>query len=618
MCGIAGIVNLPQEQSRPLIEQMTYDLRHRGPDAGAVFVEDGIALGHRRLSIIDLSTGANQPFWDYTRRYVIVFNGEIYNYQEVRAKLNYSWQTTSDTEVILASYLTWGVECLQHLNGMFALAIWDTLDKRLFLARDRLGVKPLYYAYSKKSFIFCSEIRAILNTGLVERNLNTSHLADYLSAMAIKTPHTIIEGIQQLLPGEYALFEEKTLHREQYWDLIDAAKRVLEPNPIAYEGLTHHVRHLFEQAVQSRMVADVPVGAFLSGGVDSSAIVALMSQYSTAPINTFSIVFSDKKFDESVYAQQIATQYQTNHHELLLEPTEVLTMLEEYFEKMDSPTVDGLNTYIVSKLVAKTGIRVAMSGLGGDELFAGYVGFKRFQQSQQYFQLLRLPFCRQVIRCLHCMFPIRSINKLYDFATTKQWDLVNFYRTSRSIYLQKESTAILNDHQNLSPSSWSKLDSVSLKDYDSLSQYSIAELCNYTLDVLLKDTDQMSMAWGLEVREPFFDYYLVDFVLRIPDHYKQKGDYPKSLFIDAIKDLLPPTIIHRPKKGFSFPWDKWIREDIKSYCEQAIFNLAKRPFFKEKAIKTLWGNFLQKKQGIIWVHVWALVVLEKWLVKNKF
>jgi len=366
MCGIAGIIGISAAESGSLIDEMTERMKHRGPDAGATFVSDGIALGHRRLSIIDLSTNANQPFFDISKRYIIVFNGEIYNYQEIKELLNYSWQTTSDTEVILAAYLQWGEHCLEKLNGMFAFAIWDNLKKDLFVARDRMGVKPFYYYQSNELFVFASEIRSILASGLVPKKLDINSLSSFLANLAVRTPNTIIEGIQQLQPGEYGFYKDNTFKKYKYWSITNNLINLQNYN-LSYTETVQKTRHLFEEAIKSRMVADVPVGAFLSGGIDSSAIVAIMAQLSRRSIETFSITFKDKVFDESKYARYIAQQYQTNHTELLLEPNDLLKNLPEYISSMDSPTVDGINTYTISKLVAKTGIKVALSGLGGDE-----------------------------------------------------------------------------------------------------------------------------------------------------------------------------------------------------------------------------------------------------------
>jgi asparagine synthase (glutamine-hydrolysing) len=616
MCGIAGVCGINAEESSKMIQKMTDALIHRGPDSGDVKVYEKIALGQRRLSIIDLSSAANQPFFDVSKRYAMVFNGEIYNYESVKQLIDYPWQTNSDTEVIMAAYLKWGSDCLKHLNGMFAFTIWDNESETLFMARDRLGVKPLYYYHDNEVLVFCSEIRAMLTTNLIKRELNIKGLGEYFCDMAVKTPHSIIKDIEQVKPGEFILFEKGKLIKNRYWQLLDANQSTKYKNNTYKETLLR-TRTLFEEGVKSRMVADVPVGAFLSGGIDSSAIVAVMADLSKEPIHTFSIIFEDKAYDESEYARLIAEKYKTQHTELLLKPNEVLNMLDEYFSKMDTPTLDGINSYIVSKLVAQTGIKVAMSGLGGDELFAGYAGFARYKTFKKYAYISESWAVKMLVQLCHLMFKTRTSQKLLDYFDQKKHGLETFYANSRSIFLKKELRSILKTKETAKREKWCDLADERITEYDTFSQYSIAELSNYTLEVLLKDTDQMSMAWGLEVREPFFDYHLVEYILTVKDAYKQNGKSAKSLFVESLKDLLPEEIIYRTKKGFSFPWDTWIRGELKTYCEEAIKSIAKRKMFDEVVILKLWQNFIEQKQGIIWLHIWSLVVLEKWLIENK-
>ncbi|MPR32128.1 asparagine synthase (glutamine-hydrolyzing) [Salmonirosea aquatica] len=615
MCGIAGIVGLDPKTSRELIQGMTDSLSHRGPDAVGFFIDYKVAFGQRRLSIIDLSTGANQPFFDITKRYAIIFNGEIYNYQEVREQLNYSWQTKSDTEVILAAFIKWGKDCLSHLNGMFAFAIWDSIETELFIARDRLGVKPLYYYMQDDLFVFSSEVRSILRTGLVSKKVCTNAIVSYLAGLAVKTPYSIIENIFQLLPGEYAFLKKGKLDRHYYWRIDNAKKS--EPSILSLAETVKKTRLLFEAAIKSRMVADVPVGAFLSGGIDSSAIVALMSKFSQRPVETFSIIFENKEFDESVYARKIADKYSTKHTELLLSPTDLIDSMHEYIAAMDTPTVDGINSYMVSKLVAATGIKVAVSGLGGDELFVGYPGFTRWKQIKQYNALHDNPFFRSFVSALNKRVKSRAVKKVKAWKDNKQGALKAFYETNRGIFLEDEIRELLEVDKEADLSQWMDLNGSNIRHYPTYSQYSVAELTGYTLDVLLKDSDQMSMAWGLEVREPFFDYHLVEFILSVPDKYKYSRKTPKSLFVKAMGDLLPDEIVYRPKKGFAFPWDSWLRGELKDYCESKIQNLSNRDLFNKASVLDLWKRFLTHDRRVKWMHVWSLVILEGWLTVNE-
>jgi asparagine synthase (glutamine-hydrolysing) len=614
MCGIAGIIGIGNEKSTSMINAMVDAIAHRGPDAKAIYVDNSVAFGHTRLSILDLSNGANQPFTDVSGDYVIVFNGEIYNYKEVKAKLDYNWRTTSDTEVILAAFIQWGSDCLKHLNGMFAFTIWNKKSESLFIARDRIGVKPFYYYQSEGTLLFGSELRSMLATGMIERKVDEDALYQYFANMAVKTPYTMIKGIFQLCPGEYAVFNKGVLKKSVYWSMADAG--IYPQSKLSYKETVKKTRTLFEDSIKSRMVADVKVGAFLSGGIDSSAAVALMSSKSDVPVETFSIVFDDKDFDESQYSRLIAEKYKTKHTEFKLDPNDLLKELPDFIKNMDSPTVDGINTYLVSKLVAATGIKVVLTGIGGDELFVGYRNFRRWKKFNKFKYAIKNPLSRLIILLLNKLISHRAIAKIKDFQDIKGDGINPFYTNSRSIFLKEEINKLFLNPKYKKTKAWLDLDDEKISRMPLYSQYTVAELTNYTLDVLLKDTDQMSMAWALEVREPFFDYQLIEFLLTVPDDYKFESNTPKHLLVDAMGDLLPGEIVHRPKKGFAFPWDKWMRNELKSYCEEAIQKLSGRGIFNQENLIGLWNRFLANDKAITWMHIWSFVVLEKWMEQN--
>ena len=612
MCGIAGIIGINNNQSQ--IDAMCSAMKHRGPDATGTFVENTAALGHVRLSIIDLTEGANQPFIDNSNRYVIVFNGEIYNFQEVKSQLTYDWKTQSDTEVILAAYLTWGKNCLAKLNGMFAFAIWDRETSSLFMARDRMGIKPFYYSLNNGVLVFGSEIRSILTTGLINPKIDRKGLYEFLNRIAVKTPGTIIEGLVQLLPGHSAVFENGTLTTEAYWKLLKPIEKVNVPE--SYEIAKIKTFDLFEQSIRRRMVADVKVGAFLSGGIDSSAVVALMAKNSANPVETFSIIFDEKEFDESEYARMIAEMYGTNHTEIKLKPEMLMEELPGFFKDMDSPTVDGINTYLVSKLVKQTGIKVVLTGLGGDELFAGYKNFIRWKKFKSKQWLYTNWFSKAAVSIFSLVHKSRALSKIHDLQSAKKVTFSDFYNNSRSIFLKKELDALMDVPSDINSPEWVNLKDGVIDKLPTLSQYSVGEMSNYTLDVLIKDTDQMSMAWALEVREPFFDYPLIEFMLGVPDHFKYDPKTPKSLLVKAMGKMLPEDIVYRPKKGFSFPWDYWMRNELKAYCEEAINSLNQRGLFKNDAVVSYWNKFMAKDPTITWSHIWSFVVLENWMKQN--
>lgn len=613
MCGISGIIGLNQSKAQPLIVSMMNAMKHRGPDAQGSFVEDGVALGHVRLSIIDLSHGADQPLHESGGRYVIVFNGEIYNYQEVKAELNFDWKTNSDTEVILAAYMKWGKDCLSKLNGMFAFAIWDKQEKHVFIARDRMGIKPFYYSIIDGVLVFSSEIRSLLASQLVPRKIDKQGLCEYLSRIAVKTPRTILSDVHQLLPGYSATFKNGSLKTEQYWTM---AKKLNTSNqPKSIEEARAKTLDLFKQSIKRRMVADVPVGAFLSGGIDSSAAVAAMAEQSPNPVSTFSIIFDEKEFDESTYARMIAEKYKTNHTEILLKPKMLIEELPGFFNDLDSPTVDGINTYLVSKLVKDTGIKVVLTGLGGDELFAGYQNFKRWKKFKQFGFLITNPLSKALVAVALKLYPNRALAKINDLQKSSTKGFTRFYNNSRSIFLKQEMQQLI-DMPCDEKDNFVDLNSPEVQFLPTLSQYSVGEMSNYTLDVLIKDTDQMSMAWALEVREPFFDYELIEYVLGVQDEFKFEHETPKSLLVKAMGASLPDDIVYRPKKGFSFPWDYWLRNELKTYCQQSIEKLEKRQLFKSGSLLNYWNRFLNRDKSITWTHVWAFVVLEQWMDKN--
>lgn len=617
MCGIAGIISFHNPLDASSIDRMNTAMQHRGPDAKGSYQAECTLLGQCRLSIIDISDAANQPFADASGRYVMVFNGEIYNYKEVRSQLDYPWKTSSDTEVILAAFIHWGASCLERLNGMFAFAIWDREKRELFMARDRLGVKPFYFHSTTEHFVFASEVRGVLASGLVEGRLDRHSLQQYLGGVSVKMPHSILEDIEQLLPGEYAVLSEQGLTRSIYWRLAGSASVASAIGRDAYSDygrVTAKLRKLLDVSVQRRMVADVPVGAFLSGGIDSSAIVALMARHHDQPVQTFSIVFEDKAFDESEYARLVANKYQTSHTELLLDPQEILRILPDYIQKTDHPTLDGINTFIVSKLVAQTGIKVALSGVGGDELFAGYPGFQRWLTVNKYRTLLENPVFRWGVGVANSVVKTRALAKLKDLASMKRIDLSSFYAASRSVFVRDDLARLLDiPLDELGQRGWENVNFGDAPGFPLLSQYAIAELSGYTLDVLLHDTDQMSMAWGLEIREPFFDYQLVEYVLRMPDAFKADFKTPKRVLVDAMGDLLPPEIVHRPKKGFSFPWDAWLRNELKDFCASTLRELGQHEVFNAREVASLWDRFLQHDRRVSWIHIWSLVMLQAWL-----
>ncbi|HMH23200.1 MAG TPA: asparagine synthase (glutamine-hydrolyzing) [Puia sp.] len=620
MCGIAGIVKFNGLASgEAAIRGMTDAIAHRGPDADGFWMEDGVAFGHRRLSIIDLSTAANQPFTDHSGRYVMVFNGEMYNYQEVKALItDYPFHTTSDTEVLIAAYIKWGADCLKYFRGMFAFAIWDRQEKEIFIARDRMGVKPLYYFTDGEILLFASEVRSILTTGLVKKKVNQAALADYFSYQSVTYPHSLVEGIVQLDAGTWMRIGKGRSVEKRYWDVTD--------NPVDFDfsneaATRKRIRELMLTSVERRLVSDVPVGAFLSGGIDSSVVVGLMAEASSDHPNTFNISFEEKEFDESRYAEIIAKKFDTHHTRILLKPTDFLDELQNGLNAMDQPSGDGINTYCVSKVIRRSGMTVALSGVGGDELFAGYPFFDQYLQIQKKSWIWNIPAAFRKLLA-NSMSPGQDQGKKGRMMQMLKMDscaIDNVYPVFRQILspsLLQELTGIVHPPFTTSLQKELKARKGQLDRLPLLSQVSAAEYLGYTQHTLLKDTDQMSMAVGLEVREPFFDQDLVEFVLAVPDRLK-KPVYPKSLLVESVKPLLPDEVVFRKKQGFLFPWDIWLKNELRSFCDLRLKSMAGRSFIKGDALLAYWQRFLAGDRNIRWSEIWLFVVLEYWLEKNQ-
>lgn len=613
MCGIAGIIS-NTKPLRPVAEAITNALKHRGPDASGFYSDDLVALGHRRLSIIDLSEQGNQPMYDAEGTLVIVYNGELYNYKELRERLrsHYSFRTNSDTEVILAAFKVWGQDCLKEFNGIFAFAIWNTETRKLFIARDQIGVKPLYYYRNEECFLFASELQALLASGLIERKLSNQGLVDYLSYQSVHEPSSMIRSVYQLKGGYYAWVDATSLYQFQYYDMTD-----IEIHESAtYQEIKDNIKSLFNQAVQRQLVSDVPLAIFLSGGIDSTALVAAAAKMSQNKVNTFSIAFSEKQYDESHYSRLIAEKYNTNHRECVVPATIFIDQIEDALNAMSTPSGDGPNTYMISNLVKESDIKVALSGLGGDEIFAGYANFKKYYSLNQFQNKLPNWF-RQSLGNIFMKSGTRQIQKIAELFTKPTFDIAYVYPTFRRIYNMeelKELNNLLDMYEDTIESGllWEK---DKINDLPVLSRFSVAELKNYTQNVLLEDADQMSMANSIELRVPFLDKDLVGYVLGVPDKYKYPST-PKKLLVDSLWPLIPDEIVNRPKMGFSFPWELWMRNELKSFCEERIYRLAQRDLFNPDVIISMWKSFIAGNKKIQWFKIWLLVVLEHWLERN--
>jgi len=617
MCGIAGILSKRSDwdQDPKWIRDMTFAQRHRGPDAEGFYRDEWISLGHRRLSIIDISDAANQPFTDNSGRYVAVFNGEIYNFRELRDQLTfYDFSTSSDTEVLVAAFAHWGPSCLKRIKGMFAFAIWDCIDRSLFLCRDRSGIKPLYYWQNEKYFCFASEIRSILTTGLVERCLDRDALNDYFRFQSFCYPRTPVQGICQLEAGCYVTIRGGHLNKERYWYPGVTFPDIDFTNSIEVRT---GIRRTFESSIAMRLISDVPIGAFLSGGIDSSLVVACMARAMSTPPKTFNISFSEKEYDESSFAKIIAEKYRTEHQRINLKPEIILDELTNALDAMDTPSADGINTYVVSKAIHSAGIKVALSGIGGDELFAGYPFFTQIPEIRKYASLFRAT--RNIRKSILSPLVLSKsrLSRFAEVAALPDTELASIYPLFRQIMNRGQLKRLLvTSNGNLSGLESEITNKKELiRALPFLSQITVAEYLGYTQNTLLKDTDQMSMAVALEVREPFFDHELIDLVLHVPDYLKFPQT-PKKLLVDSFEGYLPPSIVDRKKQGFLFPWKLWLKTDLSSFCQARLDRIVQRDFIQGHELLSMWNRFRKGDPSVNWSSIWAFVVLEHWLEQN--
>lgn len=625
MCGINGFISQQhsQQDREAIVRRMNDFLKHRGPNNDGIFSDKNTTLGHRRLSIIDLSEEANQPFFSGDKKLVIVFNGEIYNYRELKLELQrtahgsghstYFFKTGSDTEVILAAYLRWGNQCLNHLNGMFAFAIYNLETGAVFIARDRLGVKPFYYHYTENFLIFSSEVRAIIRSGIKKFKFNTELLSEYIQYQTVHAPNTLVKGIKQLLPGHYMEYAQGKATITEYWN---PERFIQQNNDSTYKENCHKVFELLSASVQRRLVSDVPFGAFLSGGIDSSIVVALMSKVSNEKVNTFNVSFDESEFSESTYAQLIAKKYNTQHHEIKLNQTDFLKELPNALNAMDHPSGDGPNTYIVSKATKNAGITMALSGIGGDELFAGYQNFKRLKELQEKWWLKVMPGVALKLGGTLVKSRKKSVSteKIAEILRLNDHSLKSIYPLSRSVFTNIELNKIVK--VNLARTTIEGIaGSINVNEKKILSAISCMEIKTYLQNVLLRDTDQMSMAVALEVREPFLDHKLTEFVLGINDEQKYPSS-PKKLLVDSVGDILPKEVVNRPKMGFTLPWQHWLKNELRGFCESNIKKLDQKQLLKPGAAANLWDRFLSNDPLVTWSRVWHLIVLNDWIDKN--
>ncbi len=637
MCGICGLVGTTEPESeQSVVQRMMRQMPHRGPDDEGVFVDDSVALGMRRLSIIDLRDG-HQPVFNEDGTVVVVFNGEIYNFQELRRTLEsrgHSFRTATDTEVIVHAYEEWGEECVDHLEGMFAFILSETSkstrrgNPRGLAARDRLGIKPLYYALVDGNLVFASEVRSILASGRIEPRLSEPALRSYLLFGSVVEPMTLIEGVYSLPPGHRISFSATSCHSkiqpEPYWDFADSAQPALNANVPDRRSAAAFLRVLLEETVESHLVADVPVGVFLSSGIDSTALVALAAQRKTA-LHTVTVAFREREFDEAEVARRTAKRFGTQHQELTLSGDDMLTRLGEAVNAFDQPSMDGINSYFVSWAARQAGLKVALSGLGGDEMFGGYPTFRSTPEAQ-----LAATLARKVPAGFRWAMA-SAAEKAGGYLDRKDthrkmaalWRDPDFlphpYFYARLLFTPTQVMEMLNGNGAAGPEPWQDWLAETARDSRRLDEFtavSCLESRSYMANTLLRDTDAMSMAHSLEVRVPLLDHPLVEYVARLPGSVKCGNGIPKSLLVEAMGDLLPAEVVAQRKRTFTLPWEHWLRGPLKDDLTLEFDAMAPSlaACLEAQAVRQVWTSFLEGHTT--WSRVWSLFVLSRWVRRH--
>jgi asparagine synthase (glutamine-hydrolysing) len=619
MCGIAGFID---PRTAPAVRAAAVDrmcdaMLHRGPDDAGREASGDATLGMRRLAIFDPAHG-HQPMRTADGRFTLVFNGAIYNFAALRSELSalgWSFQTACDTEVLLNAYAQWGTACLSRLRGMFAFAAWDAAKQSLFLARDPFGIKPLYYRQDGPRLLFASELNALLASGQVKAEIDPLSVSDYLDWLAVPAPRTIYRGIFSLRPGEHATFAAGRLEIGTAWEFSHIPKT--SPVCATRDEFVHELRARLDDTLRAHVVADVPVGAFLSGGLDSAVVAGLMTRASGAQLRTFSIGFNEAAFSESAYAEETARHLGSIHRTRILTGSEVAGDIERLLASLDQPTGDGINTYYASQTARAGGVTVALSGLGGDELFGGYPSFSSAPRLARW-----LPRWHMLPAFVRAAVVTRL--RRGDTRQRKLADFLEFARTpheigalQRRVFSSAGRRTLL--HADARPAVGSRSPfhpeltalAADLPAADAFATSSAWELRTYMADVLLRDSDVMSMRHSIELRVPFVDRFLIEWLWRQPTAFKSDPTRPKAVLAEAARDVLPPGLAQRQKRGFSLPFPLWMRGELRPFLDETFSSasIARSGLFDQAAVYARWRNFLAHDDTREWSRVWSLAVL---------
>jgi len=626
MCGIAGIIS--NNNAEPNLKAMLTAMKHRGPDDRGTWIKDGVHLGHNRLAIIDLSPAGHQPMISASGRYVMVYNGEVYNFQSLRNELmaqGVNFRSHSDTEVILALWELEQESCVSKLRGMFALAVWDVFEKKLTLIRDRLGIKPLYYAQTQQGFIFASEIKGMLASGLVQKEINEVAIALILQKGYVQQPHTILKNVHALMPGQIFRWSKKGVSTKNFWQLQNKGTSYKSE-----QEAVDAIRTLVIDAVNEEMVSDRPVGVFLSGGLDSTILVAALRAAGQSDLKTFTVGFdsTNSQLSESVEAQQSAQFYDTEHHDIQVESVDAWKSIDAFIEAIDQPSIDGLNVWLVSQKTAEH-VTVAISGLGGDELFSGYSIDRTMLYWRENNAIL--------LNAIHLTapiwknFPIPGRIKRGLEAKNRLSDFTDAYLSWGEVNTSVAATQIAGFKNGFQEKVVYKTFDFFRQEncLDLLQQITAMHIHTFMSGRVLTISDACAMAHSLEVRFPLIDHRLVDMAYNLPQawrikhveaaakmkNFEAENNFEKTgikhLLYQAFKSELPVGFGQRSKKGFKLPFNLWLKSGLEEQVKSVLFN--PDSYFPSPALRSIWDNWNTGANG--WGPVWTAFIIESWIKK---
>ncbi|HEX2489232.1 MAG TPA: asparagine synthase (glutamine-hydrolyzing) [Blastocatellia bacterium] len=623
MCGIFGIVTTkPRSELAEPVDRALDALAHRGPDdCGVEFISDErdgltVAFAHQRLSVIDPSPAGHQPMCDEATGDWITYNGEVFNFRDLRRDLvarGLRFRSESDTEVLLKGFGARGRDAIADWRGTFAFGFWNARLRSLTLARDRLGIKPLYYYHDGDTFIFASEVRALLATGLTPCKISPPALDSYLAWGVVEQPLTIIENIHAVLPGHILEFKEGRAQAEAYWELrADRRNKVRDER-----GLIEEMGALLTDSVKSHLVSDVPVGVFLSGGIDSGSVMALASRGVKSPIRSFSVCFEGQNPWERDRAEKIARRYGADHYSVPVTEGEILSILPDALRAMDQPSIYGLNTFVVSRAAARAGMKVALSGLGGAEVFAGHEFFRAIAREEQMRNRLKAAAPKLRKAAASAIVAFSSSDRAAKLSALLRSDQPNepSVKSRRHLFTPGQRLALMLANGGASPAvdDWNERQISNCANADPINQASALELGGYLGNALLRDTDSMSMAHGLDVRAPLIDHKVVEKALTVPGKLKLRRNEPEWILVDAVGDL-PREVAVGPKRGFELPFKNWLAGALRDRIESALWSPQLTKLLSITAMQEVWSDFLRGR--VSWSRVWSFYVLGEWAGMN--